>query len=232
MNLQQIYQFLISILQDFVQSSVSYAVVLTFVYLMVWKLFASNLKRFRIQLVRRAGATQIREEIKNSVIVILGGLFTTPLILTLQQMNYTKIYIDPTQYGLVYLIFSTFLLFLLGDAWFYFAHRLLHQPKIYRYIHAVHHQSLDTTPYTTLSFHFLEPIILSGFIYIAIFLFPTSFVAIGINQVIGLLSNIKSHLGYEFYPKFFDRTPLLKHLVNSVHHNQHHTRTTAIMGCR
>ncbi|GAB4370849.1 MAG: hypothetical protein Kow00121_11900 [Elainellaceae cyanobacterium] len=47
--------------------------------------------------------------------------------------------------------------------------------------------------------------------------------AIGINQVVGLLNNIKSHLGYEFYPKFFDKTPL-KYLVNSTHHNQHHIR--------
>ena len=101
---------------------------------------------------------------------------------------------------------------------------MLHHPRIYKYIHAVHHQSLATTPYTTLSFHFLEPIILSGFIYIAIFLFPISIFAIGIVQVAGLFNNIKSHLGYEFYPKFFDRTPLLKYLVNSVHHNQHHTR--------
>jgi ring-1,2-phenylacetyl-CoA epoxidase subunit PaaE len=48
-------------------------------------------------------------------------------------------------------------------------------------------------------------------------------VAIGINQVAGLLNNIKSHLGYEFYPRFFERSPF-KYLVNSIHHNQHHTR--------
>jgi ring-1,2-phenylacetyl-CoA epoxidase subunit PaaE len=224
MNLQQIHQFLLSLIQGFLQSFISQAVVITIVYLLVWKLFAPKLKRFRIQPVKRAGATQIREEIKNTIIVILGGLITTPLILIAQQMGYTKIYVDPTQYGLAYLVFSTFFLHLLGDTWFYFAHRLLHHPKVYKYIHAVHHQSLDTTPYTTLSFHFLEPIILSGFIYIAIFLFPISVVAIGINQVVGLLVNIKSHLGYEFYPKFFDRTPILKYLVNSIHHNQHHTR--------
>ena len=224
MNLQQIHEFLLSLVQGFFQSFVSQAVIITIVYLLVWKLFAPKLKRFRIQPTKRAGATQIRGEIKNTVIVMLGGFITTPLILIAQQMGYTKIYIDPTQYGLAYLVFNTFILHLLGDTWFYFAHRLLHHPKIYKYIHAVHHQSLDTTPYTTLSFHFLEPIILSGFIYIAIFLFPVSVVAIGINQVVGLLINIKSHLGYEFYPKFFDRTPILKYLVNSTHHNQHHTR--------
>jgi ring-1,2-phenylacetyl-CoA epoxidase subunit PaaE len=223
MDLQSIHQLIAAIIQGFFQSLVSQLVVITIVDFLVWRFFASKLKRFRIQQVKRAGSAQIREEIKNSVIVILGGLITTPLILILQQMGYTKIYADINQYGVGYLIFNTFILWFIGDAWFYFAHRLLHHPKIYRYIHAVHHQSLDTTPYTTLSFHFVEPLILSGWIYIVIFLFPVSVLAIGINQVVGLFNNIKSHLGYEFYPKFFDRTPL-KYLVNSIHHNQHHTR--------
>ena len=116
MNLQQIYEFLLSTLVGFVQSTASYAVILTVVYLLIWQFFASQFKRFRIQPVKRAGSTQIREEIKNSIISLLGGLITTPLILILQQMGYTKIYIDPTQYGLVYLIISALLLFVLADA--------------------------------------------------------------------------------------------------------------------
>jgi ring-1,2-phenylacetyl-CoA epoxidase subunit PaaE len=223
MGSQQVHQFIATVFQGFLQSFVSQMLVITIVYFIVWKIFAPKLKRFRIQTVKRAGSVQIREEIKNSMIVILAGLVTTPVILILQQMGYTKIYVDPNQYGLGYLIFNVVILWLIGDAWFYFAHRWLHQPTLYRYVHAVHHQSLDTTPYTTLSFHFLEPLILSGWIYVVIFLFPVSIVAIAINQVVGLLNNIKSHLGYEFYPKFFDRTPL-KYLVNSTHHNQHHTR--------
>lgn len=223
MESQQIYQFIASVIQSFSQSFISQILVITIVYLVVWRIFALKFQHFRIQPIKRAGSVQIRQEIKNSIIVILAGLVTTPIILILQQMGYTKIYVDPNQYGFGYLIFNVVILWLIGDAWFYFAHRWLHQPTLYRYIHAVHHQSLDTTPYTTLSFHFLEPLILSGWIYIAIFLFPVSIVAIGINQVVGLLNNIKSHLGYEFYPKFFERTPL-KYLVNSTHHNQHHTR--------
>ena len=223
MNPQQIYQFLESIVQNFLQSFVSQMLVITIVYILVWKVFAPKFKRFRIQPVKRAGSVQIRQEIKNSVIVVLAGLFTTPIVLILQQMGYTKIYTDPSQYGLGYLIFNVVILWIIGDAWFYFAHRGLHHPALYRYIHAVHHQSLDVTPYTTLSFHFLEPLILSGWVYISIFLFPVSTLAIGINLAIGLLNNIKSHLGYEFYPRFFEKTPL-KYLVNSTHHNQHHTR--------
>lgn len=224
MSLQQIYQFIETILQGMVQSFVPQILVITIVYLLVWKFFAHRLRRFRIQPVKRAGATQIRAEIKNSIIVILFGLVTTPVLLLLQNAGYIEIYVDPMEYGTGYLFLSTSVLWVVNDIWFYFAHRLLHRPLLYRYIHAIHHESLDTTPYTALSFHYLEPVILTGGVYVCLLLFPVSLGAIAIVQIFGLFNNIKSHLGYEFYPKFFDRTPALSHLVNSVHHNQHHTR--------
>lgn len=224
MSWQQIYPFIVTILQGMVQSFVPQILAIAIVYLLVWKLFAHRLRRFRIQPVKRAGATQIQAEIKNSVIVVLFGLVTTPVLLMLQNAGYIEIYVDPMAYGLGYLFISASVLWVVNDIWFYFAHRLLHRPLLYRYIHAIHHESLDTTPYTALSFHYLEPVILTGGVYVCLLLFPVSLGAIAIVQVFGLFNNIKSHLGYEFYPKFFDRTPVLEHLVNSVHHNQHHTR--------
>ena len=224
MGLQQIYQFIVTTLQGMVQSFVPQILVITVVYLLIWKIFSHRLRRFRIQPVKRAGATQIRAEIKNSIIVISFGLITTPVLLLLQNAGYIEIYVDPTEYGSGYLFLSMTVLWVVNDIWFYLAHRLLHRPLLYRYIHAIHHESLDTTPYTALSFHYLEPIILTGGVYVCLLLFPVSLGAIAIVQILGLFNNIKSHLGYEFYPKFFDRTPVLSHLVNSVHHNQHHTR--------
>lgn len=224
MDLSQIYSFLVSIVQGLVQSFVPQILIITTVYLLVWKLFAHRLRRFRIQPIKRAGTTQIKAEIKNSLIVILFGLVTTPVLLLLQNAGYIEIYVEPLQYGWRYLFLSATVLWVVNDIWFYFSHRLLHHPKVYRYIHAIHHESLDTTPYTALSFHYLEPIILTGGVYLCLLLFPISLVAIAVIQILGLLNNIKSHLGYEFYPKFFDRTPILNQLVNSVHHNQHHTR--------
>ncbi|MEL7350563.1 MAG: sterol desaturase family protein [Cyanobacteria bacterium J06560_5] len=224
MDFQQVYQFVVSTVQGLVQSFIPQIIATTVVYLLVWKLFAHKFRRFRIQPVKRAGATQIKAEIKNSIIVILFGLVTSPMLLMLQNAGYIELYADPLKYGWGYLVLSTVVLWVVNDIWFYASHRLLHHPKIYRYIHAIHHESLDTTPYTALSFHYLEPVILTGGIYLCLLLFPVSVSAIAIVQILGLLNNIKSHLGYEFYPKFFDSTPLLNQLVNSVHHNQHHTR--------
>jgi ring-1,2-phenylacetyl-CoA epoxidase subunit PaaE len=53
---------------------------------------------------------------------------------------------------------------------------------------------------------------------------PVSLFALGIVQVVGMFNNIKSHFGYELYPKFFAKVFPFNQLITSTHHNIHHTR--------
>ena len=114
-------------------------------------------------------------------------------------------------------------MWLIDDAWFYWTHRLLHHPKVFRYVHAVHHKSVDVNPFTSLSFHLLEPLIVTFWIVPFVLIVPVPLPALMILQLVGLFNNIKSHLGYELYPQFFQRT-WLRYLVTSTHHSVHHTR--------
>jgi ring-1,2-phenylacetyl-CoA epoxidase subunit PaaE len=221
---QAIMQFIISLAQNFATGFIlQYAFILVF-YIVVWMMFAKPLSRYRIQTQKRAGKVQIFDEFKNGFIVLLINTVTTPFLLWLNDLGYIKIYQDINAYGGIwYVLFTSVVLIVVSDGWFYWTHRWLHTPKVYKYIHAVHHKSLDTTPFTSLSFHVVEGFLQSAFIYILVFVMPINTLAIGITQVIGLLNNIKSHLGYEFYPAWFSKTPL-KYLANSTHHNLHHTR--------
>ena len=49
--------------------------------------------------------------------------------------------------------------FLFGDAHFYFSHRLLHTPYLFRRVHKVHHQSFNPDPFSGLSMHPVESMI-------------------------------------------------------------------------
>jgi ring-1,2-phenylacetyl-CoA epoxidase subunit PaaE len=222
--LQPILNFLINIAQQFATGFIfQYTFILVF-YIAVWMVFAKPFSRYRIQTQKRAGKVQIFDEFKNGFIVLLINTVTTPFLLWLNDLGYIKIYQDINEYGGIwYVLFTSVVLIVVSDGWFYWTHRWLHTPKVYKYIHAVHHKSLDTTPFTSLSFHIIEGFMQSAFIYILVFVMPLNTLAIGITQVIGLLNNIKSHLGYEFYPAWFAKTPL-KFLANSTHHNLHHTR--------
>jgi ferredoxin-NADP reductase len=52
---------------------------------------------------------------------------------------------------------------------------------------------------------------------------PVSVFALGITQAVGTFNNIKSHLGYELYPKFF-KIPPLNMLITATNHSLHHTQ--------
>ncbi|MGD1912458.1 MAG: sterol desaturase family protein [Rivularia sp. (in: cyanobacteria)] len=215
---------IISFIQSYVTSLLSTFLILGIVYIIFAHIFAKPLSKRRIQLSKRAGFGQISDEIKNSLLAILSSVALTSFVMMMQQNGNIDIYNDVNKYGIPYAIFAFFLIFLVGDAWFYGAHRFLHHPKIYKYIHAVHHQSLDVNPFSSNSFHLLESLLLTVWIIPILLIFPIPTVALAINQGLGTFNNIKSHLGYEFYPKFFSRVFPLNLLVTSTNHNLHHTK--------
>lgn len=193
------------------------------IYIIVWVLLEKRIKKFRIQTTKKAGVAQIRRELITGLNVIFLGILLTPVNFWLTKQGYLKLYTDTNLYGgVLYVIFTVILLLFVSDAWFYWTHRYLHHKKFYQYVHAVHHQSLDVTPFTSLSFHILEAFVIAFYQYIVLIIFPVSIIALGIAELYDILNNIKGHLGYEFYPKWFDKTPL-KFLTNSTHHNLHHT---------
>jgi sterol desaturase/sphingolipid hydroxylase (fatty acid hydroxylase superfamily) len=216
-------------LRNFMQSyAVTFGgtfILLLIVYLLVWKLFAKSLNKWKIQQNRKADFKQIKQEIINSIGVNFTGTLISMSVLSLYSRSSVKLYTDINQYGGISTAIGSFIFLLLfADAWFYFWHRWMHNnPKIYKYIHAVHHKSLDVTPFTASSFHILEATLLGAWIIPLAFIIPIYVPMLGALQIIGLANNIKSHLGYELYPKWFQKT-WLKYHINSTHHNLHHIK--------
>ncbi|MBO0933505.1 sterol desaturase family protein [Fibrella aquatilis] len=212
------------VLKSIIGSLAVTLVLLTVVYLIFWKLLSKKIAKKRIQLSNRVGWHQLSFEIKNTIISLLAAGVFTGGILYLSNRGYTKLYTNFGKYGWLYEVLIVFVLLLWSDTTFYWIHRWLHTKRMYKYIHAVHHESLDTSPYTSNSFHFLEPIFLTLAIAPLFFIFPISAAALGVTQVIGTVNNIKSHLGYEFFPAWFRKYWLFNNLVTSTHHNLHHTQ--------
>jgi ring-1,2-phenylacetyl-CoA epoxidase subunit PaaE len=221
---QQLLSIFQSTLQSIVTSLASSLGLVTIVFIIFWIILAGVLANRRIQTVKRAGFNQIRDEIFNTVLVTIASTMFTVIIFWFRDSGWTKFYIDTGRYGLWYEVCAIIVVLLISDAWFYWTHRWLHHPKIYKYIHAVHHKSLDTTPYTTFSFHPIEGVLNTVWILPLVMIMPVSLFALGIVQVLGMFNNIKSHLGYELYPKFFSQIFPLNMLVTSTNHNLHHTR--------
>jgi Delta7-sterol 5-desaturase len=192
-------------------------------YLLVWKFFKVRFERRRIQAKSRVDAAQIKSELKHSIGPLFVGLLFGSCVMVLALNGHTKIYTNLSDYPTYYAVATFFAVLLIDDAWFYFVHRALHHPKIFRYVHAVHHKSIDVNPFTSMSFHWIEPFLLTIWIFPLVFLFPVYAPALAVVQIYGMLNNIKSHLGYEFFPAVFNKGPL-RIFTTSSYHNLHHRK--------
>jgi Delta7-sterol 5-desaturase len=193
------------------------------VYVLVWKLFKKRLQNWRIQLKERVDSKQIKSEIINSFFTLLVSTLIVMVIYLMKAKGYTKIYTDINEYPKFFAYGGFFIFLFLDDAWFYWVHRLLHHRRIFKYIHKVHHKSIDVNPFTSLSFHWAETFLLTFWIVPASMLFPMYLPAFGLLQIWGFLDNIKSHLGYEFFPSWWNKR-LGKLMTSSTHHNMHHSK--------
>ena len=113
------------------------------------------------------------------------------------------------------------LLFLLTPIWisfhFYWVHRWLHWPPLYRLAHALHHRNTNVGPWSGLSMHPVEHVIFFSSILIH-FILPSSPVHILFHMQHQSLTAATSHTGYEAM-LINDK----KHLaLGTFHHQMHH----------
>ncbi len=152
-------------------------------------------------------------------------IFSAMALLTFRVLTpYSQLYLDFDQHPIGYYVFSFVFLFFLHDAYFYVIHRLLHQPKIYRSVHLVHHKSTNPSPWTAYAFHPLEAVLEAGIIPLMTFVIPVHGSVIGFLMLLQIVYNVYGHLGWELWPKGFPKSRIGKYVNTSVAHNQHHEK--------
>jgi lathosterol oxidase len=164
-----------------------------------------------------------RRELIFSTVSIL--IFSLPPILLLdvdQLRAHTTFYRKIPEHGWIYFFALFPLLFLMHDAYFYWMHRLIHHPKLFRLFHLVHHRSVNPSPWAAYAFHPFEAFLESFIFVIFLFTFPISGWHLLVFFVISLMYNVYGHLGFELYPAAFNKHWLGRWVNTSVSHNQHH----------
>jgi len=64
-----------------------------------------------------------------------------------------------TNISLAFIVAAAVGMYIWGDFHFYWIHRMLHIPILYKNIHSIHHESFNPTPWSGLSFHPVEGVI-------------------------------------------------------------------------
>jgi sterol desaturase/sphingolipid hydroxylase (fatty acid hydroxylase superfamily) len=212
-------------LQTFVTQAIGYFAVVGVVFLVVWKLAGRRLASRRIQATQRFDRKQLGAEVRNTLVTMAIGTVSALVIALLHTRGITKLTTNLDDVGgLPVVVASVVGLVLFNDAWFYAWHRALHTPRLFRWVHAVHHKSVDVNPFSSYSFHAFEGFILGAWTIPFVVLVPFYLPALGLLQGVGLANNVMAHLGYELLPRWWVRAPLLRWTNTSTFHNLHHTR--------
>ncbi len=139
-----------------------------------------------------------------------------------EKAGYTKFYADIGGMGWIYFLMSLLIMILFHDLYFYWTHRLLHHPRIYKYVHRVHHLSTNPSPWAAYSFHPWEALVQAAVLPIIVFTIPVHPLAVFLFLVYMIIRNVLGHLGFELFPAGFSRNKWWSWHTTSVHHNLHH----------
>ncbi|MEZ4954895.1 MAG: sterol desaturase family protein [Saprospiraceae bacterium] len=169
---------------------------------------------------------EVGHSLSTAGIFALVGL----VIYGMNAADWTAMYTSIAKYGDGSILFLLLLLVIFHDTWFYWMHRAIHQPSLFKIIHKVHHQSHNPTPWAAFSFHPLEAFLEIGFLPIIVCLLPLHPLAIVLFSLWSILFNVMGHLGYEIFPKGFTQHPIFKWFNTPTHHNLHHQRSNCNYG--
>ncbi|MCO4756077.1 MAG: sterol desaturase family protein [Bacteriovoracaceae bacterium] len=136
----------------------------------------------------------------------------------LWQLGLSKIYLNFNMLSIYYLPLSFLIYALAHEFYFYFTHVWMHRPRVYRNVHAVHHQSIKTTPFASFSFHPLEALVHAAFLPIMVMLIPIHPVVIIGYLIFMTVTAISNHLGVEVITS----SHIKKHFISGEHHAKHH----------
>lgn len=110
------------------------------------------------------------------------------------------------------------------DAWFYWTHRLMHDPRLFRRFHRRHHRSNNPSPFTAYSFDVAEALTLFGFVVVWPAIFPMPDNSMQWVMLYQIVTNTLLHSGYELMPARRDGKPMLDFIVTTTHHDLHHAQ--------
>jgi sterol desaturase/sphingolipid hydroxylase (fatty acid hydroxylase superfamily) len=175
--------------------------------------------------------SQIGSEIRWSLLsALIFGLPAGFVAWGWQNRGWTLIYTDLHAWPLWYLPVSVLLYLFAHDTWFYWTHRLMHRPRLFRITHAVHHASRPPTAWAAMSFHPWEALIGAVVIPALVFAIPIHVAALGVVLTVMTVMGVTNHMGWEMFPRALVRGPAGRWLITASHHQKHHDNYRANFG--
>jgi Delta7-sterol 5-desaturase len=165
----------------------------------------------------------IRHELKLSL--LSSWIYALPAALAFEawRRGGTLVYTDVGRYGLAWLVVSGLLYLVIQDTYYYWLHRLMHQPPLFRRVHAGHHRSRQPTPYASFAFDWGEAALNAWLLPALVFVMPIHPAVILAILSLATLTAVLNHAGAEVLPNWLVRGWAGDWLITATHHSLHHT---------
>ena len=215
-------EFISSFPYTYYRIGIRYILAAGIAFLIFYLLFKNRLPFKKIQ-SRFPKSSDYWRDLKYSLLTV--AIFTVIAHLSFRTLKeYNLLYYDWEAKSLWYWVLTVIPIFIIHDFYFYWAHRAMHHPSLFKSVHKTHHLSTNPSPWTAYAFHPIEAIIETLIIPILVFSVPTHPFVIVLFMIFQIIYNVYGHLGYELFPKGFHKTKIGKYVNTSVAHNQHHKK--------
>ena len=211
--------------------AIFYPVTLFYIYLIpagvfYYLFYLRNTDYERVTRIQNKKPTKesIKREIVNSMISVAFYTIMTILLYEAWKLGYTKVYLDFSEHSLSYTIASLFIIIALHDTYFYWTHRFMHWPPVFKYFHRTHHLSVTPTPWAIYSFQPMEMFVQFGIHLLVIFFVPAHPVVLVLWLTYNNIVNAGGHCGHEFFPDRMKNHWFFKWNNCVEHHDLHHSR--------
>lgn len=189
--------------------------------LVLWAFWRAHFEARKIQ-TRTAGAGDYRRE----VLASLRSAFIFSVVgfamYLATRAGWLTIYDDFTVRGPVYFVVTLVAMIVAQDAYFYWTHRAMHHPRLFRTFHWTHHKSKAPTPWAAYAFDPPEALVVVAFVPLWAALVPMHDAAIFIFVTWQIVRNVMGHAGVETFPVSGRPSRLFGWFNTTTHHDLHH----------
>lgn len=206
-----------------------YALMACAVWVFFYVAFRARFRHRRIS-PQDPAAGQVAREIAHSLrsIAIFGVV--SGFVVFAAYSGWTRIYIRIDQYGWAWFFVSIGAMIFVHDTYFYWTHRMMHHPRLYRVMHHTHHRSTSPTPWAAYAFSPLEAVVQAGIGPLIVFTIPVHPTAFALFMGWQIGFNVFGHCGYEIFPQRFLHSRAAWLLNSVTHHALHHEKFRANYG--
>jgi Delta7-sterol 5-desaturase len=186
---------------------------------LVWMLKRTPWKSRQIQ-PRAARAEDIRREFLASVRTVF--VYITVSIFVIWGIHTGVMHELEGSYGLWGNLGMLAAIVLAHDAYFYWSHRMMHHPRLFKRFHRFHHRSTTPTPWAAYAFAVPEAYVMALFMPLWLFFVPTPGIVTFTFLIVMIIRNCMQHAGLELHARGWASHLLLKWISTTTHHDLHH----------